>query len=52
MNNYLETSARRWLGFSNHLSPPSFLCFELPAWGWRRGAWGVGAVILGFPSGL
>ena len=31
MNNYLETSTGRLLGFSNYLSSPNFLFFELLA---------------------
>lgn len=50
MNNYLETSAGRLLGFSNYLSSPNFLLFELPAWGCMGVVCGAGGVILDFPS--
>lgn len=52
MNNYLETSAGRLLGFSNYLSSLNFLFFELLPWGWMGVAWGAGDIIWDFPSQL
>lgn len=49
MNNYLETSAERLLGFSNYFPSPNFLFFELPARGRTGVAWGARDVILDFP---
>lgn len=52
MNNYLETSAGRLLGFSNYLSSLNFLFFELLPRGCMGVAWGAGDVIWDFPSQL
>lgn len=50
MNNYLETSAGRLLGFSNYVSSPNVLFFELLARGCMGVTWGAGDVILDFSS--